>query len=51
MKAITKKEAIERATQYGLDWEVKQEMELHNCSPMQALYEWDLLTAEELESF
>lgn len=51
MKNITAQEAIERAASYGLDWEVKQEMEMHNCSPIEALYEWDLLTEEELESF
>lgn len=51
MKQITVEEAIERASQYGLEWEVKREIELHHCSPIQALYEWDLLSDDELEDF
>ncbi len=45
---ITREEAIDIADEYGLGNEVIYEMD-HGSSPWQALYEWDLLTLEQLE--
>jgi hypothetical protein len=39
---MSKYDAIERARAYGLEEEVREEIE-KGCTPYQALKEWDLL--------
>ena len=37
----TRAEALARAKEHGLEWEVLQAME-HGCNPDEALQEWDI---------
>ena len=46
-KEITKKEAIKRARKYCLEYEVIQDLN-RGLSPLEALYEWDLLNENEI---
>lgn len=43
-RIITEDEALQRAREYGLEWEVAQCIHEAFMDPWDALYEWDLLT-------
>lgn len=40
---MTREEALAVAEKYGLTAEVAYEMDVHNCTPEEALAEWDIL--------
>lgn len=40
---MTRKEAIAAASKYGLAFEVAYEIDYHNCTPEEALANWDIL--------
>jgi hypothetical protein len=42
----TRAEALTRAKEYNLEWEVLQAME-HGCTPDEALQEWDIYPYKE----
>ena len=46
-RIITKEEAIKRAKEYRLEYEIIYEMN-HGCNAWEALYEWDLLEENEI---
>lgn len=48
-KKITREEALERAREYGKEYQVKKSISSNNLSPFYALYEWDLITPEDYE--
>lgn len=41
-------DAIAIAKEWGLEEEVRYEMECNGCTPAEALYEWDLLEIDDL---
>lgn len=49
MKHFTKAEALARAKEYGLEWEVAEAMR-HGLSPDEALEDWDLYPFIEVAS-
>lgn len=40
---MTREEALATARNYGLESEVAYEMDYHDCTPEEALAEWDIL--------
>ena len=44
----TRAEALAKAKEHGLEWEVLQVME-HGCTPDEALQEWDIYPYENLQ--
>lgn len=40
---MTREEALATARNYGLEPEVAYEMDHHDCTPEEALAEWDIL--------
>jgi len=42
----TRAEALARAKEYGLEWEVLKAME-HGCNPDEALQDWDIYPYKE----
>ena len=40
---MTRKEALATASNYGLEFEVAYEIDYLNCTPEEALADWDIL--------